>query len=53
MTDNIVDIESKEDKQIRETAAYLAKLHRAMYDAHIKAGFEHEEAMYLCCSGDA
>jgi hypothetical protein len=24
-----------------------------MYDAHIKAGFEHEEAMYLCCSGDA
>jgi|VirMetMinimDraft_7_1064189.scaffolds.fasta_scaffold01259_8 hypothetical protein len=52
MTDNIVAIDSKEDKQIKEISTYLAKLHRAMYDAHIKAGFEHEDALYLCCSGD-
>ena len=45
MTDNIVAIESKEDKHIRETATYLAKLHKAMYDAHIKVGLS---MMMLC-----
>ena len=52
MTDNIVAIDSKEDKQIKDVSAQLAKVHKAMYDAHIKAGFEHEDALYLCCSGD-
>jgi len=38
-------MESKEDKRIRETAEYAAKLHKAMYDAHIRAGFSHDDAL--------
>lgn len=48
----VVALESKEDKRIREDAEYLAKVHKAMYDAHVKAGFSHDDALYLCCSGD-
>jgi hypothetical protein len=53
MTDNIVAIDSKEDKQIKEVSTQLAKIHKAMYDAHVKQGFSHEDALYLCCSGDS
>jgi hypothetical protein len=49
---DVVSMESKEDKRIRETAEYAAKLHKAMYDAHIRPGFSHEDALYLCCTMD-
>lgn len=48
----VVQMESREDRQIRETAEHAAKLHKAMYDAHIRQGFSHEDALYLCCTED-
>lgn len=44
--------ESKEDKAIRETAEYYAKLHRAMVDAHRKQGFTKADALFLCATAD-
>lgn len=51
MTD-VVQMETKQDKEIRELAEYYAKLHKAMYDAHLRHGFTPEESLHLCCMGD-
>lgn len=52
VTDKVIPVESREDKEIRERAEYYAKLHKAMYEAHKKQGFDHEDALYLCASAD-
>ena len=40
--------EAKEERLLVEHFNDLAKIRRISYEAHIKAGWEHQDAMWLC-----
>lgn len=51
----VIELETKPAKQERETREYfeqIAKLRKVSYDAHIKVGFDHEDALWLCCANE-
>lgn len=48
----VVAFEQPQDKGIRQMAEHYAKLHRVMFDAHIKAGFTKVQAFELCTCAD-
>lgn len=48
---NVAEFESAADKRKREEIEYfneIARLRKLSYDAHIKAGFAHDDALSIC-----
>lgn len=48
----VVAFEQPQDKEIRQMVEHYAKLHRVMFDVHIKAGFTKTQAFELCTCAD-
>lgn len=51
----VTALETKQAKQEREEREYfeqIARVRKVSYDAHIKAGFDHEDALWLCCANE-